>query len=643
MSLEGSNNPPSKVGRVGKASTSFSGFTTVTSSLSSRTSTEYANLYDGPVPSVREQVQNSHVSFVELHRGAKASVNSKYITTSVFIKNVLAMLLSVDRRAAILCYEHEKTFNSICHPVHVPVAKEEFARYFPRVYNTRGTMTVKCRVSSSVSILDIKRALMEKLQKYHYYIRPTLLKAVRTVKVGWMYLAHPDLTYRHDFQRTLPQLILSKCGSDIEFQVSPEMEHVEAGHKKASQRVLVVRCPYEESGKIRSFFMEAFAPESILDIGYLARYTFIPNQPIGNCTRAHLMSIIHKQKAFHKNVFWYIWQGIQDIDAPCELLPQETANPEQSNQTEQTITQEEERPSQHSATQADDVLMENSDQESVQNQDQSEPPSNTKDAVQHSSLKRILYEMQTVDGGNLIHAVYSSNDTNKYFVLCSDPNKEETLRVLHNISHTLTTSFIPGAHNLYFTPGTSPYVLNYPIMNESHKSSMASLITLAGHQQNPQDDVSTSTPVVRYADALGQSQKRKRNGANEVPTSHLPSSFNSNTAHNAQATANLNETMARLKQIESNEKDNTKTLDLLSKRLDRQGRDITILGESLQTTNEKVVQVCDTQTQQGHTMVQMSQSLHTILKKITVLTDATTTSTPTSMTESSQGGEVPSK
>jgi len=642
MSLEGSTNPPSKVGRVGKASTSFSGFTTVTSSLSSRTSTEYANLYDGPVPSVREQVQNSHVSFVELHRGAKASVNSKYITTSVFIKNVLAMLLSVDRRAAILCYEHEKTFNSICHPVHVPVAKEEFARYFPRVYNTRGTMTVKCRVSSSMSIIDIKRALMEKLQKYHYYIRPTLLKAVRTTKVGWMYLAHPDLTYRHDFQRTLPQLILSKCGSDIEFQVSPEMEHVEAGNKKVSQRVLVVRCPYEESGKIRSFFMEAFAPESNLDIGYLARYTFIPNQPIGNCTKAHLMSIIHKQKAFHKNVFWYIWQGIQDIDAPCELLPQENISPEQSIHTEQTITQEVERFSQHSATQAEDVLMDTSDQDSVHNRDQPEP-SSINDTVQYSSLKRILYEMQTVDGGNLIHAVYASNDSDKYFVLCSDPNKNETLRALHDITRTVSKYFVPGAQNIYFPPGTSPYVLNYPILNESHKSSMASLITLAGHQPNPQDDTPTYTPVVRYADALGQSQKRKRDGTNEVPTSHLPSTFNANTAHDAQATANLNETMARLKQIESNEKDNTKTLDLLSKRLDRQGQDITILGESLQTTNAKVVQVCDTQTQQGQTMVQMSQSLHTILQKITVLTDATATSTNTSLTESSQGGGVSSK
>jgi len=548
MSLEGSNNPPSKIGRVGKASTSFSGFTTVTSSLSSRTSTEYANLYDGPVPSVREQVQNSHVSFVELHRGVKASVNSKYITTSVFIKNVLAMLLSVDRRAAILCYEHEKTFNSICHPVHVPVAKEEFARYFPRVYNTRGTMTVKCRVSSSVSILDIKRALMEKLQKYHYYIRPTVLKAVRTVKVGWMYLAHPDLTYRHDFQRTLPQLILAKCGSEIEFQVSPEMEHVEAGNKKVSQRVLVVRCPYEESGNIRSFFMEAFAPDSSLDIGYLARYTFVPNQPIGNCTRAHLMSIIHKQKAFHKNVFWYIWQGVQNIDAQCELLPHEPASQKKSNHTDQTITQEEEKYSQQNAKQAGDDPMGESDQESVQDQGHSEP-SPTNDTAQYSSLKRMLYEMRTVDGGFLIHAVYSSNDENKYFVLCSDPNKEETLKVLHNMSHMLQTYFVPGAHTLYFPPGISPYVLNYPILNESHKNSMASLITLAGHQPNPQDvNTSTSLPVVRYADVLGQSQKRKRDGECEVLTSNLPSTFNSNTAHNAQATANLNETMARLKQ-----------------------------------------------------------------------------------------------
>ena len=182
-----SSDPPklnkTRTKRVGKASTTFLGFATESKQLDTSASTTYANLYKGPVPSVREIVQSSHTAFVELHRGTRKK--SQHLTTSAFIKNMLAMFLSVDKRAAIVCYEETQKFNSICHPMHVPDSPSEFARYFPRVYNTRGTVTVKCRVTSSISIFDIKRALMDKLQQHNYYIRPTLLKAVRTSKVGW--------------------------------------------------------------------------------------------------------------------------------------------------------------------------------------------------------------------------------------------------------------------------------------------------------------------------------------------------------------------------------------------------------------------------------------------------------------------------
>jgi len=318
MSSDNSVNPRVQVGRVAKASSSFNGFTTVTSSLTSRSSSAYANLYDGPVPQVRETVQSTHTAFVELHRG-KRPQGSQNIPPSIFIKNMLAMFMSVDKKAAILCYDKDKKFNSICHPMHVPASKEEFERYFPRVYNTRGTVKIKCRVTSSVSLVDIKRLIMDKLRKHNYYVRPTILKAVRTSKAGWMHLARPDLTIKKEFM-TLAPIILARFKRQIEFQVAPETENLDTDQG----RVLVVRSAYEDTDTIQSFFTEAFSPESNMSIGFLARYTFVPGISVGNCTKNHLVTLLRMQQQFHKNVFWYMWTGMRNIDTEVPLLPDNT-------------------------------------------------------------------------------------------------------------------------------------------------------------------------------------------------------------------------------------------------------------------------------------------------------------------------------
>jgi len=139
-----------------------------------------------------------------------------------------------------------------------------------------------------MSIVEIKRTLMEKLRTYNYYIRPAILKATRTAKAGWFYLAHPDLTYCEEFQKHLPALLKERYGNTIEFQVAPEKESVTSGGEKVTQRVLVLRCTYDNLDVIRHFFMEAFSTQSDMEIGYLARYTFVPNHTIGSFTKQHL-------------------------------------------------------------------------------------------------------------------------------------------------------------------------------------------------------------------------------------------------------------------------------------------------------------------------------------------------------------------
>jgi len=620
MSSDNSVNPGVQVGRVAKASSSFSGFTTVTSSLTSRSSSAYANLYDGPVPTVRETVQSTHTAFVELHRG-KRPQGSQHIPPSVFIKNMLAMFMSVDKKAAILCYEKDKNFNSICHPMHVPASKEEFERYFPRVYNTRGTVTIKCRVTSSISLVDIKRLIMDKLRKHNYYVRPTILKAVRTSKAGWMYLAHPDLTLRKEFTTTLAPLIQSRFNRHIEFQVAPETENLDTDQGRISQRVLVVRSAYEETDTIRSFFTEAFSPESTMGIGFLARYTFVPGIPVGNCTKNHLVTLLKMQQQFHKNVFWYMWTGMRNIDTEVSLLP-ETTDLQKSQPSATPQTQE-------------DVDMEEVEAKSGPSNDVVEAISQPEKA----SLKRILYELVNDEGENLIHAVYPSMDASKLYVLCSEKNKDTTLEHLHKIQSVLDQVFEPGATEVFFNPEGRPYVHNFPVLTDHQNAFVDSIVGLT-KSANPQEEATSPEPHVSFAAAvISQSPpKRLRNGDSK-PNSNLPNSIlRHNERHDSKTHDSLNETLARLKHIESNELSTKESFTDVSHRLDQQAQDISTLGKALESTNEKVEKVCVTQVQQGKTMENMDGSLQAILSQMKSLNKFNQKFM--SMAEPSQGGEV---
>ena len=622
MASEASDAPPVKTVRIGRVSSSFNGFTTVTSSSGTRTHSEYANLYDGPVPSVREQAQATHTAFVELHKALKKS--AYHITASVFVKNMLALFLSVDKRAAILCYDASKTFNSICHPAHVPTTSEEFSRYFPRVYNSKGTITVKCRLTSSISILDIKKNLMDKLTSYNYYVRPTILQATRTAKAGWFYLAHPDLTHREEFQVHLPKLIEERFKSKIEFQVSPEKETVTVGKVKVAQRVLVLRCPYDALDKIRQFFMEAFSQNSQMEIRYLARYTFVPNHPIGSFTKSHLQAFLKMQQQFHKSVFWYNIFGLRDIDKYRKILPtNDSLAP--ITQSEIDDTTDEQMP--HAADieiSVDNAHLRQEEEECM-------------------SLRMLLYSLEDPNGENLIHAVYPSNDSTKYFVLCSEQNKTETLQKLHHIKEIVEQIFEPAATSCYFEEGKDPGVQHYPKLTGKQATFVDSLVDLTGEvAANPQEEDSPSQKAVTYADMVSPSPtKRQRNGAQKhPPPSYLPEGFSTQNKRDTEITSNLNETMARLKQMESNDLETKESLDFLSRRLDQQGNDISTLGKSLQQTNVKVDKVCDTQVQQFSTMNQMNGSLSALLQQVSKLNEFNQQFSSINEAESPQGGGV---
>ena len=88
---------------------------------------------------LREIVQYDHTTYVEFKRKSNPT-RGQGLTTAAFIKNVLELIQSVDKRAAILCYKDSCKANSIYHPSHVPTEGDEFQLYFPSTYNNNGTI-----------------------------------------------------------------------------------------------------------------------------------------------------------------------------------------------------------------------------------------------------------------------------------------------------------------------------------------------------------------------------------------------------------------------------------------------------------------------------------------------------------------------
>ena len=159
-----------------------------------------------PMPNVREIVRYEHTTYVEFQR-RNNSTRGQGLTKAAFIKNMLSLVQSVDKTAAIICYEDSSGTNSIYHPSHVPMEQDEFEIYFPRAHAHNGRITIKCRMTISTALAQIKWKIRPKLEEYYYYLWPTTIKAIRTVKSGWLYQAHPDLTHRYAIRNALAPLI----------------------------------------------------------------------------------------------------------------------------------------------------------------------------------------------------------------------------------------------------------------------------------------------------------------------------------------------------------------------------------------------------------------------------------------------------
>ena len=140
-------------------------------------------------------------------------------------------------------------------------------------------------MKSSAPLVVIKAKIHPKLNEYFYFIWPTPLKVTKTIKIGWLYLAHLDLVYQGNFIKTLVPLLHTHTRRNIKFQVIPTTENVEVNSNTVSQQVFTLQDPSEEANFLQNFYTTTFSNESEVNTGYLTRYIFVPSHQLSDCTK----------------------------------------------------------------------------------------------------------------------------------------------------------------------------------------------------------------------------------------------------------------------------------------------------------------------------------------------------------------------
>ena len=622
--------------------------------------TVYANLNSGPIPNLHTATTDQYVSYCLLERR-----NIK-TSQSVWLKNVITLIRGADPHAAIIPYDITTKVNPITHANQVPTTKPELEKYFPRMYMNAGKMTTKCKMSTSVPIKEIKWTIMPQLQSASYYITPTQLKALRTGKAGYFLYGHPELTFRNEFQTVLKPLINDQFGRDIEFQVAPEVETIVIGQKRTSQRVIMVRCPLPEVENIRAFFSEAFSEDSVYDVGYLARYTFVTTHPVGECTKNHLRQILKCQQDFHRSIHYYIMYGVDNLDTLFPSLPNHTAQSSEEAELQPpcqakdrshppvnldgTITQPnavtedmdmdtgESLPASGTIPHQDHIQHTENVNPSQEKVSQSTPAEERDSPIPTMSLRLLLYLCQSKYGNNLFHAVYKSTEDKKIYVLCTQENMQEALKMLHNLREALSLYIgdediakILVSHN-----GQSTYVKDFPKVTghyASYANSLVSMTSSSNPQSEDQDnhiDLTSADPFVThksYAQVSHPSHtprtptaKRFRDGSSAriIPVtpqtnSRLPPNFVQDTSHD-KLNATVTESIARMKNLETSHSQLSSTLQVY-------GNDISTMSSSISNNSKAIKNIQEAQTAQQKTIETIAATQQQTLSIVNSIAD----------------------
>jgi len=636
------------------------------------TGSNFTNLTTGPVPNLHTEPVQLFITYCEFQRGKPRNAQ---VTKRIWLQNQLKILRAHDPHLLILPYDPTSKANGINHPGHVPQTMDQLSLYFPRMYMQSGHVTAKCRLQSSIPIAQLKWKIMPQLEECNYFIRPTQLKALRTGKAGWLLGAHPDLTFRDGFQEIIPDLLKTRYRKDIEFTITPEKEVIIVGSKRVEQRVLVVRCALDEVENVRVFFTEIFSDQSSLDVGYLTRYTFITSHPVGSCTKLHLQKILEAQKTFHKSVHYFIMYGIHNLDTfyptltisnPIdESMAKEVQTPSNPNQTnDDTSTQTNQH--QDSNMETDDVSVISQQQEEdvetqqheneadestilpqVHDQDK-EPPAQKN---QPMSLRMLMYLcLSNKYHDNLFHAVYSTTEVGKIYVLCTQNNRDEALTQLHHLDEAAKGYFSDEVIKTIFVghKGMEPYVKDYPKISSHYENYASTLVDMVGSNENPQGGSEHTNPTgfkqsyatdvantIPHFSKPGQSystitqnsslpvghqspSKRHRDGEFIALTqqSRLPQGFDSNIQANDKLNATVSENIARMRNLEQSSKNQDRKIDGIYQTVENYGQDIqsmgndiSSMGKALSSHSSSIKTLLEAQSAQQTTIAKIDSTL----------------------------------
>lgn len=144
--------------------------------------------------------------------------------------------MSSDSKVVILCYEEDNVHTSLCHPSHIPNEESEFIMYFPWYYAQGEQLSVKYRITSSLSLIKIKQQLLPELQQYTYFINSSKLKVAKMVHTP---------------------LITQYFTKDINIQAMTENKRAHTGTSMIKPQVVVFRYQLKDANNSRVFLTAA--------------------------------------------------------------------------------------------------------------------------------------------------------------------------------------------------------------------------------------------------------------------------------------------------------------------------------------------------------------------------------------------------
>ena len=575
----------------------------------SRKGGEFENLEKGPEVVHREVVENTYVAFCEFSQGNGGQGRKK--SRNEFLKHVFNLLRHGDKRLAILPYNAKCNANSITHASHIPENENEFAVYFPKVMYYRGQLTIKCRITSSVNLWALKNQIFSMLTNYHYFLRPTTLRALQTAKIGWFFAGHPDLSFRPDFHKVLQPLIVHKLGIEYEFQVEPENERRTVQGRSLMQRVLMARCDASQVEELRDFFMEIFQSDNMGTLETLCRYTFVLAVPMGTCTESQLQNMLYAQKRFRSAVHYYVVMNLTNIDTKCKLKSDNQANEVQEDDVgnEYQIIDKERESEKKTNVETDEEVGETQESE-VQ-----EAPV----IVQQSmSIRDIMYGLEANEEP-LIHGFYPSSVPEKSFVLCKPKYKHEVLEILHSMEDILDGMFEPEAKSIYMEnmENATFHVKDYPRITKIAENYASRIIDITGDQD--EEELQENMSMNRHGrKSPPRNSKRTRSGelktmGNEI-TSVLPMEFNDLLVQTQRQDEDLKQTMEKLSVIEGIENRAVQRFETLEEGLQVTRRDIGGIGQVVAAQGRTLETLKNVQAKQGSHLTKVSEQQNEMTK-----------------------------